>query len=238
MQGMLQADFANEYIGGGVLGYGCVQEEIRFVINPECLISMYYSSNPMNYLESIVILGPERFTNYLGYARSFRCQGPYEDKTNKIIYKGETYVETTITAIDALAGPTLFHQYSPSGMMRELNKAYSGFRLNDWENPDASVATGNWGCGAFGGDIHLKSMLQWIAASAADRKSVDYFTFSDPGAEGLKDVVDALLESKATVGRLIELIEKFAQSELRRRGLFSFLMKELRQKSTTEDDEY
>ena len=31
---MLQADFANKYIGGGVLGFGCVQEEIRFVISP------------------------------------------------------------------------------------------------------------------------------------------------------------------------------------------------------------
>jgi hypothetical protein len=27
------------------------------------------------------------------------------------------------------------------------------------------IATGNWGCGAFGGDVELKSMLQWIAAS-------------------------------------------------------------------------
>ena len=27
------------------------------------------------------------------------------------------------------------------------------------------IATGNWGCGAFGGDVELKSLLQWIAAS-------------------------------------------------------------------------
>ena len=27
------------------------------------------------------------------------------------------------------------------------------------------IATGNWGCGAFGGDMELKSLLQWIAAS-------------------------------------------------------------------------
>jgi poly(ADP-ribose) glycohydrolase len=29
----LQVDFANRYIGGGVLGNGCVQEEIRFLIS-------------------------------------------------------------------------------------------------------------------------------------------------------------------------------------------------------------
>ena len=33
-QQMIQADFANEYIGGGALGSGMVQEEIRFNICP------------------------------------------------------------------------------------------------------------------------------------------------------------------------------------------------------------
>lgn len=27
------------------------------------------------------------------------------------------------------------------------------------------VSTGNWGCGAFGGNPEIKSMIQWIAAS-------------------------------------------------------------------------
>lgn len=27
------------------------------------------------------------------------------------------------------------------------------------------VATGNWGCGAFGGDPELKAIVQWLAAS-------------------------------------------------------------------------
>ena len=36
----LHADFANAFIGGGVLGGGCVQEEIRFTVEPEALLSM------------------------------------------------------------------------------------------------------------------------------------------------------------------------------------------------------
>lgn len=34
-------------------------------------------------------------------------------------------------------------------------------------HPDGNVgvATGNWGCGAFGGDLQLKSIIQWLAAS-------------------------------------------------------------------------
>ena len=39
--GMLEVDFANAYIGGGVLGHGCVQEEIRFLICPELIISRF-----------------------------------------------------------------------------------------------------------------------------------------------------------------------------------------------------
>ena len=42
------------------------------------------------------------------------------------------------------------------------------------------IATGNWGCGAFGGDPHLKSMLQWMAASYAGCPGLLYYTFQHP----------------------------------------------------------
>ncbi|KAB7503184.1 Poly(ADP-ribose) glycohydrolase [Armadillidium nasatum] len=41
--GLLQVDFANKYIGGGVLGLGCVQEEIRFVLCPELLVARLFT---------------------------------------------------------------------------------------------------------------------------------------------------------------------------------------------------
>jgi len=31
------------------------------------------------------------------------------------------------------------------------------------------VASGNWGCGVFGGDLQLKIMIQWIACTLADK---------------------------------------------------------------------
>lgn len=30
---------------------------------------------------------------------------------------------------------------------------------------EIGIVTGNWGCGAFGGDPELKAMIQWLAAS-------------------------------------------------------------------------
>lgn len=45
------------------------------------------------------------------------------------------------------------------------------------------VATGNWGCGAFGGDPQLKAMLQWVAVSATGRPQMLYYPFSDKRVE-------------------------------------------------------
>lgn len=54
--GLLQVDFANKYVGGGVLGYGCVQEEIRFLICPELLISRLFTEELGN-TESLIMIG-------------------------------------------------------------------------------------------------------------------------------------------------------------------------------------
>ena len=42
-----------------------------------------------------------------------------------------------------------------------------------------AIATGNWGCGAFGGDPQLKSLIQWIAASVCGAPLLKYYTFGD-----------------------------------------------------------
>ena len=46
---------------------------------------------------------------------------------------------------------------------RDILKAYLGFR----EVRGGTVATGNWGCGAFGGNPQVKFLQQLIAASMA-----------------------------------------------------------------------
>lgn len=79
-KGALQVDFANKYIGGGVLNHGCVQEEIRFVICPELLVSLLFSER-MGSNEAILIRGAERFSSYTGYASSFEWLEDYVDDT-------------------------------------------------------------------------------------------------------------------------------------------------------------
>jgi hypothetical protein len=82
MIAMKQIDFANRHLGGGVLHTGCIQEEIRFVINPECLAALLFSE-VMEDSECIVIIGAERFSNYTGYSSSFEWSSDHKDDTPK-----------------------------------------------------------------------------------------------------------------------------------------------------------
>ena len=68
------------------------------------------------------------------------------------------------------------------------------------ETPPAGVASGNWGCGAFGGDARLKSLIQLMVCSICQRNLV-YYTFGD---DELKDQIDEmfkfLVDKKITIG--------------------------------------
>ena len=51
-----QVDFANKLVGGGVLGRGCVQEEIRFVVFPEMIVSRLFTEELADH-ECLVVTG-------------------------------------------------------------------------------------------------------------------------------------------------------------------------------------
>eukprot|EP01126_Amoeba_proteus_P037031 TRINITY_DN3793_c0_g4_i5.p1 TRINITY_DN3793_c0_g4~~TRINITY_DN3793_c0_g4_i5.p1 ORF type:complete len:446 (-),score=94.35 TRINITY_DN3793_c0_g4_i5:283-1620(-) len=163
--GMLQVDFANKIIGGGVIGSGCVQEEIRFVINPECIVSRLFTLE-LKPNEALIIKGSERFSSYSGYSHTFEWTGDYIDNTPR---DRLGRIKTNIVAMDALKVYKSTSQYSKKSIRRELEKAYAGF-FEEKKNQDqllSPLATGNWGCGAFGGCKQLKSLVQLIAATVA-----------------------------------------------------------------------
>ena len=82
--GTLQLDFANKYLGGGVLNSGCVQEEIRFVICPELLVSLLFTER-LEKNESVIIRGCERFSSYIGYGDTFQWFEDYHDETARYV---------------------------------------------------------------------------------------------------------------------------------------------------------
>jgi poly(ADP-ribose) glycohydrolase len=86
----IHVDFANRMIGGGVLGHvsfcafalrlsfcqGCIQEEILFVVKPECLVSLLFVGQ-LRGNEVAFIRGAKRFSAYTGYSKTFRFVGNY-----------------------------------------------------------------------------------------------------------------------------------------------------------------
>lgn len=256
----LQMDFANEYIGGGVLGTGCVQEEIRFTVNPECLASLLFTER-MHDNECVYIVGAERFAFFTGYAQSFRFTGPFIDQT-PVDARGRR--QTTIVAFDALAWSSRksLAEFTRNNVVREILKAYIAFSIPDpytpgeekgdtTSSPSSSssassstcpaaspsssvklstsssakcdekvasifaasressserfaVATGNWGCGAFYGDVALKAVIQWIAASMAGRP-VHYYPFRNASALLFNRVAEQLQQQQQHDGKRLSV---------------------------------
>ncbi|XP_022420181.1 poly(ADP-ribose) glycohydrolase isoform X1 [Delphinapterus leucas] len=211
-QGMLQVDFANRFVGGGVTSAGLVQEEIRFLINPELIVSRLFTE-VLDHNECLIITGTEQYSEYTGYAETYRWARSHEDGSERDDWQRRG---TEIVAIDALHFRRYLDQFVPEKIRRELNKAYCGFLRPGVSSENLSaVATGNWGCGAFGGDARLKALIQILAAAVAERDVV-YFTFGD--SELMRDIYSMhtfLTERKLTVGEVYKLLLRYYNEECR-----------------------
>ncbi|CAH2059872.1 unnamed protein product [Thlaspi arvense] len=256
----LEVDFADEYFGGLTLSYDTLQEEIRFVINPELIAGMIFLPR-MDANEAIEIVGVERFSRYTGYGPSFQYAGDYTDKKDLDALRRR---KTRVIAIDAIPNPGST-QYKPDALLREVNKAFSGYLHQckyqidgpetKYTHPEASssvrissatarqvvessqrlcidheekigVATGNWGCGVFGGDPELKIMLQWLAISQARRPFMSYYTFGLQALRNVNQVMEKVASQKLTVGDLWSKLVEYSSERLSRRtrlGFFSWL---------------
>ncbi|XP_022669824.1 poly(ADP-ribose) glycohydrolase-like isoform X2 [Varroa destructor] len=205
-QGMLMVDFANRRVGGGVLCDGCVQEEILFVIYPELIISRLFVE-ALDDDEALLMTGPERFNEYTDYSDNFRWRGNVFDFRDRDHW-GRKY--TQLVAIDALKhqGRKQQHeQFKIEKIMRELVKSLCGFQTPGF--PRSAVATGNWGCGAFGGDARLKFLVQWMAASRAGRPLV-YFTFGDHELMcQLRSMQKLVTQQDITIGDMFLLLKRY-----------------------------
>ncbi|KAM9324991.1 poly(ADP-ribose) glycohydrolase [Gastrophryne carolinensis] len=204
--GMLQVDFANRFVGGGVTGAGLVQEEIRFIINTELIASRLFTEE-LDANECLIITGAEQYSEYKGYAETYKWDSVHEDQAPRDCWQRRS---TEIVAIDAFNFRQYLDQFTPDKIKRELNKAYCGF-FREGIPPEnlSAVATGNWGCGAFRGDPRLKALIQLMAAAETGRDVV-YFTFGDK--ELMHDVYrmySFLSRKDISVGQIYTLLQNY-----------------------------
>ncbi|PHU25117.1 hypothetical protein BC332_03449 [Capsicum chinense] len=216
------------------------------MINPELIAGMLFLPC-MADNEAIEIVGTERFSNYTGYASSFRFNGDHVDK-KEIDVLGRR--KRRIISIDALSSPgkrqylvECLLRYSlgnPSTSSQTIEETLASQLLRNHEarycsplgyQQEIGVVTGNWGCGAFGGDPQVKAVLQWLAASQALRPFILYYTFDLEALRMLGQVVQWISSQGWTVGELWNMLVEYSVQRLRGEtgaGFFSWLLPSLK----------
>ena len=180
-------DFANMFIGGGVLEGGCVQEEILFAIQPEAIVSMFFME-VMSDNDAIRIDNTIQYSTYSGYGHSFKFEGSAIDINNN----KKNIKKYKIIAIDATVQHNVKEDFiDKECIQRDIHKCFVGFNLVNFEEgekkEEKTIATGNWGCGAFNGDHELKCLQQWVAASFVGIKKLDYYCYE---AQEMEYIID------------------------------------------------
>ena len=101
-------------------------------------------------------------------------------------------------------------------MIREINKAFLGFGHDKKKD---KILTGKWGCGIFNGDVQLKFLIQWIAASLCNKKML-FFSLGDQSLNKINSIRNMFQGKK--IGILVRLLLSF-QINGRNMDLFTYL---------------
>lgn len=122
-----QVDFANKFLGGGVLNHGMVQEEIMLLNAPETLVGLLFVEQLADN-EALEIAGARKMSSSTGYSGTCRFSGSapqsnLDDKSDLGVHNCH------IIAIDAIKymEGNISSQFKSEQILRELNKAYIGF---------------------------------------------------------------------------------------------------------------
>ncbi|TPX59747.1 hypothetical protein SpCBS45565_g07666 [Spizellomyces sp. 'palustris'] len=174
-------DFANRRLHIHSIIPSATQEEILFSCCPEAFVGLLFCE-AMSDDEVIIIRNVKRFSEYTGYGDTFQFAGFYNGGPRS----------HTLLALDACTS----RHFDKAMVDRDLHKAYMGFSYVASPESDGprKITTSHWGCGVFGGEIHLKFLQQVLAASSAD-VALDYSTFGDA------DVQERFKALLAVIGR-------------------------------------
>lgn len=146
--------FSNKYFGQGP---GGTQEELIFGSYPEACVFPLFFSRPLKDPEVVLISHVLRVAKYSGYGKDvgFKC---FLDPL------AESHTLLLMDALEVDMFGDKMDEFNLENINRELNKCFCGFS----QFTGGVVATGKWGCGAFGGNFDLKKRIQQFAAQRAN----------------------------------------------------------------------
>lgn len=216
-----QIDFANKHIGGGVLRLGGVQEEIRFLMCPEMIVSMLLFDR-MEPDEAISIVGAQVFSSYSGYSGKLKWQplSPSDALQNNPDHLDKFgRLQTEAMAINAIKffgrqSKNMGQQLEEQNLKKELVKCGVAFTGQGERFEGIPVVSGWWGCGAYSGNKPLKFLTQLIASSIANRP-LYFCTFGESQmGNKCKQMMRRLQVDQITVGELYNLLLNVPKLEL------------------------
>jgi len=155
---------------------------------PELMVAMALQ-NRMSDTEVISVTGARQYSRINGYGSEFEFGG--EDQA----CLGDHRLPSVV-AIDAIrgGGPAM----TELAILRDVNKARIAF------DGAAEVATGHWGCGAFGNHHDLMFLKQWLAASDAGARKLHYHDFDRKQSHSIVALVRKL--GGMSVGELLKFL--------------------------------
>ncbi|KAG2385790.1 hypothetical protein C9374_002939 [Naegleria lovaniensis] len=176
-------DFANRFIHIGSIIPSLTQEEVLFSCCPESFLTLLICES-LSDSEIIIMKNIVRYSEYTGYLNTFKFTGLFEPRGHTI----------DIIIMDAIPK----RHFQPEMIKRDLNKAYLGFK--NMNNTD--ITTGNWGCGAFGGDITLK-LTQQCCAARVTNSVLHYSTFKNEDLKKeMEDILHLFAITKISISEL------------------------------------
>jgi hypothetical protein len=119
----------------------------------------------------------------------------------------------------AIAAPVGSGRYARAQIDHVLATAYTGFAAavqesrRMWPGAKVEIRTGFWGCGAFGGNRELMTLMQLLAARLAGVDRVRFYTVTAAGMPDFtagRDALDAVMDAGAAGEPLDGLLERIA----------------------------
>ncbi|KAI6655542.1 hypothetical protein LOD99_2041 [Oopsacas minuta] len=145
--------FSNKNFGPGP---GGTQEELIFGSYPETCVFPLFFSRSLRDSEVVLISQVLRVAEYSGYGREVEFKSFIEPSA-------EYHTLLLMDALEIDLFEDKKEEFSNENITRELNKCFCGFS----QFTGGDIATGRWGCGAFGGTYSLKKRIQQFAANRA-----------------------------------------------------------------------
>eukprot|EP00586_Coscinodiscus_wailesii_P000858 CAMPEP_0172490076 /NCGR_PEP_ID=MMETSP1066-20121228/20436_1 /TAXON_ID=671091 /ORGANISM="Coscinodiscus wailesii, Strain CCMP2513" /LENGTH=377 /DNA_ID=CAMNT_0013258381 /DNA_START=288 /DNA_END=1421 /DNA_ORIENTATION=+ len=207
-------NFANQMFGYGDFVPSCTQEEIMQMMCPEFNVGMLFFEKMEN--ECVILArNIRRYSKYEGYLDTFRFCGALPD---------DARYDQTIITMDAV----FCNHYSPENQLRDVRKAYLGFSscldtVKQGEEEDQQgkcrehivISTGQWGCGAFGGNPEHKFLQQAIAIGLCGGKvSLRFSSFRDAKlARRLQSLWDFITTNNLTPRQIYEACNNMKETQ-------------------------